>query len=74
MRVIISARLRVGFVVPSSRNGKRDSTHVEGIPLLLAIWVSSCANKACVEFLVSEACADLFKSASAQISVVEYAG
>ena len=44
--------------------------HVVRTPLLFAILVSSCAKRACVVVLESEACADLFKSASAQISVV----
>ncbi len=69
-KVIISARLRVGWSMPASRKGKRDSTHVVRMPLLLEILVSSCAKRALVVPVESEACAGLFKNASAQISVV----
>ncbi len=71
VKVIMSARFRVGLSVPASQSpgGKRDLTHVVRKPLLFAIVARSCARRACVEPLESEACteSDLFKSASAQI-------
>ncbi len=70
VKVIMSASFRVGLSVPVSRFGKLDTTHVVRTPLLFAILASSCANRACVEPRKSEACADFFKTASAQLSLV----
>ena len=70
--VMRSARLRVFWIYPSSRYGRRDSSHVVGIPHSLATLVSSWANLLCVVLRVSAACLDLLSKLSPQISEFAY--